>query len=198
MNKRCGEMMSLIEIIKNRRSIGKVKETIPEKKKIEQILEAGRWAPSHYRTEPWKFIVLKGKGREKLGEAYANIIIDGINHPTEEEKKQAYEKGMKKAKRAPVIIALIVEPNSGAKIEWIEEVEACACAAQNMMLMAHELGLGTIWRTGKPIYHAIMKEAFNVSNEGMVLGFIYIGYPDMTTKQPVRKSLEEKVEWWTD
>ncbi|RBW70536.1 nitroreductase family protein [Bacillus taeanensis] len=190
--------MSLMKIIQNRRSIGKVKEVVPNKEKIEQILEAGRWAPSHYRTEPWKFIVLQGEARIKLGEAYAEINLEEMEQPTAEEKKQAYEKGVKKAKRAPVIIALIVEPVSGETIEWIEEVEACACAAQNMMLMAHELGLGTIWRTGKPTYHRIMKETFNVSNKGMVLGFLYIGYPDMQPKNVTRKPLEDKVEWWTE
>lgn len=190
--------MDVIEAIRTRRSNGKVKDTQPGKEMIEQILESARWAPNHYKTAPWRFAVLTGEGRNRLGEAYGKISIDKLECPTEAEWLLAYEKGLKKARRAPVVIVVIVEPDQQEKVEWIEEVAATACAVQNMMLTAHSLGLASIWRTGKPSYHAIMKETFGVSEKGLVLGFLYIGYPEKEAVTPVKKPYEDFTTWITD
>ena len=55
--------MELKEAIRNRRSIGKVKQDSVDKALIEEILEAGTWAPNHCHTEPWRFWVMTGEGR---------------------------------------------------------------------------------------------------------------------------------------
>lgn len=189
-------MTELITAIKNRRSIGKVTAVQPEREKIEQILEAGLWAPNHHRTEPWRFIVLEGEGRERLAQALAAFEADE-HRGEEEERKQAIEKGRRKAYRAPYVIVVICEPKEADHVEWIEEIAACACAAQNMLLAAHSLGLGAMWRTGKAAYHERVKEAFNVSDNGAIVGFIYVGYPDVEPKNVKRMPLEDKVEWWS-
>lgn len=59
--------MDVLEAIATRRSIGKVKEDPVPSELIHQIVEAGTWAPSHFRTEPWRFFVLTGDARKALG-----------------------------------------------------------------------------------------------------------------------------------
>ncbi|MGP4080854.1 nitroreductase family protein [Pseudalkalibacillus sp. R45] len=188
--------MDIIEAIRTRRTIGKVKDQVPDKELIKTILEAGTWAPNHYRTEPWNFIVLSGKGRDVLGKIYGEIAVEDLTDPTEEEIDLAKEKGLKKARRAPVIIVIVMEPSDQEKVVWVEEVAACACAAQNMMLAAHSLGLGSIWRTGQPTYTPKMKEAFRVSEKGQIMGFLYVGYPAAEPKASPRKPISEKTQWW--
>ncbi|MCF6408497.1 nitroreductase family protein [Pseudalkalibacillus salsuginis] len=188
--------MDVMKAIITRRTIGKVTEQVPDKEMIESILEAGTWAPSHYRTEPWKFIVLSGKGRDALGELYGEIAVESLTEPTDEEVEQAREKGLKKARRAPVIIVLIMEPSNNEKVVWLEEIAACACAAQNMMLAAHSLGLGSIWRTGQPTYKQKMKDRFGVSEKGHLMGFLYVGYPAAEPKPSPRRPVAEKTQWW--
>lgn len=188
--------MEVIEAIRTRRSVGQLKDTVPDQEIIGQMLESARWAPNHYKTEPWRFTVLTGEGRsKKLGEAYAKITLEKHESPTEEESRSAYERGVKKAKRAPVVIVVSVEPDSKDKVEWVEELAATSCAVQNMMLAAHSLGLGTKWRTGKPVYHPFMKEAFDVSSEGVVAGLLYVGYPEIVPNAPEKKAVHEFTTW---
>lgn len=190
--------MDVIKAIQTRRSIGKVKDTMPDKGIVEHILESSRWAPNHYKTFPWRFAVLTGEGRNKLGEAYGKVDVEKLESPTEEERQNAYEKGLRKAKRAPVVIVIMVEPSAQEKVKWVEEVAATACAVQNMMLTAHALGLASIWRTGEPSYHAIMKETFGVSERGLVLGFLYLGYPESDKPAPEKKPYQDYTTWITE
>ncbi|HEX6922299.1 MAG TPA: nitroreductase [Bacillales bacterium] len=190
--------MEVLKAIHTRRSVGKVSEKIPEKKVVEQMLEAARWAPNHHKTEPWHFYVLAGEGRNKLGEAYGKINLEKLNNPNQEERQLALESGLKKAKRSPIVIVATVEPATDSKIEPIEEAAATACAVQNMLLTAHELGLAVKWRTGKPSTHPIMKETFNVSENGWVLGLLFVGYPAEEPKAPGKKEPEEYTTWITE
>ena len=61
--------MNVSEAIRTRRSLGKVKPDAVPQELIEQIVEAGTWAPNHKLTEPWKFFVMQGEGRDVLGNA---------------------------------------------------------------------------------------------------------------------------------
>lgn len=187
--------MDLLQCIKTRRSIGKVKPDAVEYEKIEQILEAGTWAPNHRHTEPWKFFVMTGDGRKHLGQAYADIAREEMSNPQSEESQQALQKQFAKAYRAPLVIAVAVTPSNQPEILRIEEIGAVNAAIQNMLLAAHALGLGAVWRTGEPAYHPRMKQAFSLHGQDEVLGLLYIGYPDMPEPKAKRAPIVEKTIW---
>lgn len=189
--------MDTIEAIKTRRSVRKVSDQEPSKELIEQILDAARRAPNHMNTEPWHFIVLTGEGRNKLGEVYGKINKKGLEGESQENLDAAYEKGLASAKRAPVVIVVTMEPSENPRAIEVEDIAATACATQNLMLAAHALGLGTMWRTGGAAYTEEAKKQFGVSDKGRVLGFIYVGYQaeGTTPKVPERKSVAEITEW---
>lgn len=187
--------MDLFEAIKARRSVGKVKSDLVEKEKIEQLLEAASWAPNHYQTEPWRFFVLTGEGRHPLGRILAEIIKEDMDDPTSEENQKKLQKAMEKPFRAPVVIAVAVTPSQAPKVIRIEEIGAVAAGIQNMLLMAHGLGLGAIWRTGKATYHPKMKELFGLKEKDEVLGFVYVGARDSWTPTKTRTSFQEKTTW---
>ncbi|WP_338472555.1 nitroreductase [Niallia sp. XMNu-256] len=187
--------MDIFEAIFNRRTVGKVKPDPIEKEKIEKLLEAAIWAPNHYHTEPWKFFVLTGEGRRSLGRALAEIAKENMDDPETKENQEKLKREEEKPFRAPVIITVAVTPSDNPKVIEIEEVGAVSAAIQNMLLAAHALGLGAIWRTGKPTYHSKMKQLFGLREQDEVLGFIYIGYPDMPQREGKRISFEEKTKW---
>ncbi len=189
--------MELFEAIKGRRSIGKVKnEPIPDEL-IHKIIEAGTWAPCHHRTEPWKFFVLKEDGRKILSDVLVDILKSELNDLESEESKKRLEKVSKNPYRAPVIIVTAVEPVKNEKVLIEEEYAAVHAATQNILLAAHALGLGAVWRTGKQCHDKRMSKAFNLSEDGAVTGFIYLGYPDMNPKEGSRKSIDEVTTWIT-
>ncbi|GEB78333.1 nitroreductase family protein [Sporolactobacillus inulinus] len=189
--------METIKAIQTRRSVRKVSDKEPSKELIEQILDAARRAPNHMNTEPWHFIVLTGEGRNKLGAVYGKENQKLLKDANQETVNAAYEKGIASAKRAPVIIVVTMEPSDNPRAVAIEDVAATACAVENLMLAAHELGLGSIWRTGGAAYTEEAKKAFGVSEKGRVMGFVYVGYPEegVVPKVPERKSVAEISEW---
>ncbi|MEL3971436.1 nitroreductase [Rossellomorea oryzaecorticis] len=190
--------MDIFEAIQNRRSMGLVKEEPVPKELIEKILDAGNWAPSHHRTEPWRFFVLTGDGRKPLGETLVKVARENMNETDSEESKKKLEKTAAKPYRAPLIIAVAVEPSDNPKVIEIEEYGAAYAATQNMLLAAHALGLAGIWRTGKPCYHPSMNELFGLSDKGKVLGFLYFGYPKKVAPAGKRKDVEGSVKWLGD
>jgi nitroreductase len=191
--------MQVIEAIRTRRSIGKVLPDQPSRDEIETILDAATWAPCHHVTNPWRFIVIAGDERAALGRVMAQskikrMIDDGRDTSGEEEKL------IQKALRAPVIIAVGVEPADGAKIVPIEEIEAGAAAIQNMLLAAHELGLGAMWRTGDPAYDPEVRAHLGLSERSSLLGFVYLGYPAVSKVRENHLPFENVTTWrgWVD
>jgi nitroreductase len=191
--------MNLDNAIRERRSIGLVKPDAVDQTLIEKLLEAAVYAPNHHHTEPWRFIVLTGDGRGVLGQAYAEIASEFIEDPTTETNQAALKKHYDKAFRAPVIIVAACESAASPNVDRREELAAVHAAVQNMLLQAHALGLGAIWRTGAPAYHPYMKKAFGLQDEHDIVGFIYLGHP-IQTPPSVRKpsSFESKTVWLND
>ena len=66
----------VMDVIRGRRSIGKMRQELPPRDAIETILEAGTWAPCHHVTEPWRFNVIAGDAREALGGVMAKSKVD--------------------------------------------------------------------------------------------------------------------------
>jgi nitroreductase len=188
--------MDAIEVIRTRRSIGKVKLDPVDKKLIDEMLESAIWAPNHYHTEPWRFYVMVGEGRRVLGRAYADIAVENADALSAEELESLRTKNEQKAFRAPVIIAVAVSP--AIDKPRIEEDAAVYAAVQNMLLTAHALGLGAIWRTGEPAYHPIMRIALGLSEDEHIAGFIYVGYPDMPIPKSKRTPYQEKTVWMNE
>lgn len=182
---------AVLNAIKERRTIGRVKQDNVPRGVIEQLLEAATWAPSHYNTQPWKFIVMTGEGRKQLGEGYANVYTatTGDADPLKREKEA------KKAYRAPVVIAAICSPSVDPRATLDEELAAAHAAVQNMLLAAHALEIGAIWRSGAPMYHEAMHRQFGLQDNEKLIGFIYAGYPDMTPSAPSRRSVDEVTKW---
>jgi nitroreductase len=187
--------MEVLEAIKTRRSIGKVKDTEVSKELIEKIIEAGTWAPNRYLTQPWRFFVIKGAGREALSKVMIDIAIASGTDINTEEGKRKLDKEKNKPFRAPVIIAVAAEITENEKVIRVEELGAVYASVQNMLLTAHSLGLASFWKTGKACYHSKMKEFFGLKQKDEVVALIYLGYPDMERKDSIRKPSVELTKW---
>src|SRR3972149_2439292 len=71
-----GGLMELFEAINKRHSVGKVKADALPRELIEKLLDSGNRAPNHYKVRPWRFIVLTGTARNKLGDVMAASFAD--------------------------------------------------------------------------------------------------------------------------
>lgn len=186
---------AVLQAIKQRRSVGKVAEVVPAPELIEQILEAGTWAPNHHLTQPWRFFVLMGEARSRLGAALADAATQDIEDG--DVKQKVWTAQAAKPLRAPVLIAIAVEPAPEEQAIEIEEIAAAAAAGQNMLLAAHALGLAAMWRSGRPAYSDQVREFFELSTRATVLGFIYLGYPTMDPPARERLPVASVTRWMT-
>ncbi|MBL8057538.1 MAG: nitroreductase [Anaerolineales bacterium] len=183
--------MDTLTAIHTRCSIGKVKPDPLPRDLIEKLLAAGAQAPNHHAVRPWRFIVLTGAGRERLGGAMAQEL--------HERKPDTPAEGLQaeraKALRAPVLIAVAADKPAEAKVVEIENVCAAAAAAQNILLAAHALGLGAIWRTGPAATAAVVKHSLGLTPDQHLLGFIYVGYPLAEPAVPQRPNFADRTTW---
>ncbi|XEC93796.1 nitroreductase [Paenibacillus tarimensis] len=187
--------MDVEEAIRTRRSIGKVKPDAVDKTLIQNLLDAATWAPCHYHTEPWKFIVMMGEGRSKLGEGYARVCAETLTDVTGEQLQERLAKERQKAFRAPVVIAAVCTPSDDPRVARVEELAAAHAAVQNMLLSAHACGLASIWRSGEPMYHPLMKESLGLDARDEIVGLVYIGYPDISPPAGKRTPAAVKTIW---
>jgi nitroreductase len=97
--------------------------------------------------------------------------------------------------RAPVVIAVGVDAPTEERIIEIENVCAAAAACQNILLAAHDLGLGAIWRTGVWARDAQVKEFFGLSPAQHLIAFIYVGILAGETKFTERPAVTDRVVW---
>ncbi|HLF01686.1 MAG TPA: nitroreductase [Anaerolineales bacterium] len=183
--------MDIFEAIHNRQSIGKVKPDAVPRELIEKILAAAAQAPNHHHVRPWRFVVLTGSGRERLGEAMA----ESIRQRDPNRLPAALEAERAKFLRAPALIAIGVDKPNEPKVVEIENICAAAAASQNILLAAHGLGLAAMWRTGPAATDPNVKALLGFAPDQHLIGFIYIGYPLVEPAKPNRPSFEDRTRW---
>jgi len=183
--------MDIFEAIKNRYSVKKVKEDSLPRELVEKLLDAGNRAPNHFKVRPWRFVVLSGDGRNRLGDA-----MSASQHNRQPDLPQeALDKTRALPLRAPVIITVGVDKPTEAKIPELENYAAVSAACQNILLAAHALGLGAVWRTGEWAHDSKVKEFFGFAEDQHIAGFIYVGYPETVEGPAPRPSYEDRTVW---
>jgi nitroreductase len=183
--------MDVFEAIHNRHSQKKVKPDPVPREMIEKLLDAAVQAPNHYKVRPWRFVVLTGNARERLGE----VMSASLRERQPDFPQEAFDKAQTTPRQAPVVIAVGVEKPGEPKVLEIENVCAAAAATENLLLAAYAMGLGAKWRTGEWARDAKVKEFLGFKSDQHIVGFVYLGYPEFIVNQPPRPSFEDRTVW---
>ena len=183
------------ELIRDRRTI------VPEKyssrrvhrEVVEEVLRNGTWAPTHGMTQPWRFKVFIGDGVNRIAEQmpywYKNFVSE------EKFSQKKFEKLEARGEKCSVIVAVTMVPDPNERIPEIEEVEAVACAVQNMYLTCAAHGIGALYSTPRFIYSEEVSEFLGLEEGAKCLGLFYMGYPEGEWPKSHRKPLEYVTEW---
>ncbi len=169
-------LVDVLEAIKTRRSIGKVTGDVSEEQ-LGLLVEAGLWAPNHKLTDPVRFIALRGAARERLGAAWVRDLA-AVEAPAGIERAAFLEKEGRKPLRAPLLLAVVYRVAADA-VTAEEDAATAAAAAQNVLLAAHGLGLGAIWRTGAMVRGAAVASELGLAPDERIAGIVYLGMPAM-------------------
>ena len=160
---------------------------------IQLILENANWAPTHGLTEPWRFTVYTGPARARLADFLA-ATYQAITTP-EEFKPNKYEGMSRNALLAPVVIAIGMKRQEIEKIPELDEIQAVACAVQNMHLTAAAFGLGGFWSTNVAAVSPQMCRFIGLGPKDRAMGLFYLGYPSCDWPEGTRRPVTDKVCW---
>lgn len=180
--------MELIDAIKGRRSIRHFKETSVPKEILEDVLEAGNWAPSAKNGHQWRFTVLTGRAKNEYNlmfRDHLNSFIQKYGHKEAGSTPWTLEI----MEKAPVVIIVWNTNEYG----WITEEHSVAAAIQNICLRAFDLGLGSLWIGD--VFYAYEETRKYFDKKWKLSGAIALGYPGTKGKIPKKKSLMEIAEF---
>lgn len=160
---------------------------------INQLLSLADWAPTHGRTEPWRFYVF---ANEKVKQFCADhAAMHRAAHP-EKSTEDVFQKLSNMGDNASHLILVAMRRGHLPKIPIIEEVAATAAAIQNLLLAAQSLSIASYWGSGGSVLHAEMKDYLQLGEHDHVLGALYLGYSDLPVKEGQRNiPMSEKVKW---
>jgi nitroreductase len=161
-----------IQALTTRKSAKRLVEPAPSDEHLAVVLRAASKAPDHGRMRPWRFIVIRGDARARLGDVLAAAAHARSPDMTEAGLAREREKVL----RAPMIIvmAATAEPVN-PKIPLIERILSAGAAAQNLFVALHALGYGAMWKTGEPAYDPRVKKALGLADSDHIVGFMYAG-----------------------
>lgn len=183
------------ELVRNRRSVFP-DQLIPGKKAedeiIKEILVNATWAPNHGQQQPWQFTVFTGEGLKKLAAFQSELYKQDAG---DQFKEITYNKLLQNPLKASHIIAIGMKRTTTKNIPEIEDIEAVACAVQNIYLSVAAYGLGGYWTTGGITYNEKAKSFFGLGEQDRLLGFFYIGYVALPSTGATRLPVEQKVFW---
>jgi len=181
-----------IEALTTRVSGTTLIEPGPDALELHSILSAAVRAPDHGRLRPWRFTIVRGAARQRLGELMGKALV----HRHADATAAQIEKERNKSLRAPLILVVAAKVDEKCKIPAIEQVLSAAAAAENVMVAAFALGFGCAWKTGEAAYDPEVKAAFGLAPQDAIVGFLYLGSNANAPPAPPLLDLSEYVIEW--
>lgn len=166
--------MEALQCLMTRQSTppARLTEPVPGGAELDSILATAMRAPDHAGLRPWRFLLIEGEARHRLGEVLA-AALKRLDPAADE---AALEKARAKPLRSPMIICVAAEITPGhPKAPEVEQVVAAGAAMQNILNALHACGYGAILLTGKPCYDDEVKAALGFAPKDVLIGFIYTG-----------------------
>jgi nitroreductase len=187
-------MMDALTALTTRVSAKALLDPGPDDSALKRMIDAAVAAPDHGRLRPWRFIAVRGEARRRLGEVLARALR--AREPDAPEALIEKERG--KPLRAPLILVAAAKLVPQHKIPTVEQIVAVGAAAENLIVAAHAMGYGAMWRTGAPAYDANVKRALGLGADDRIVGFLYLGRPDGVPAPASRPTAETCLVEWTE
>ncbi len=185
--------MTVLEAIKARRSVPKLRSDPVPREAIEQMLDAAVWAPNHRMTEPWRFYVLAGDGKRRFAEIRRRSRAASFPDPNAPEAQKALDRIYQDTLATPALIVATVHEAADPEVRE-EDLAATFMAIENLMLVGVELGVGTYMRTGAILRDPELRELLTLEDDRRILAIVYVGNP-AEIPQKRRTPAHERTVW---
>ena len=170
------DLREFARVLRGRRTIDQFLQTPVPVELVREALEVATWAPNHYVSEPWRFIL---PGKETVGrivDLCAEVVSADKGPELGEHKRNTWSE-----KPGWLIVTC---PHSDDDLREKEDYAACCAAVQNFMLYLWKAGVGSKWTTGPITRDKRFFDIIGVDEEKFfVVGMLWFGYPKITPTQ---------------
>lgn len=165
--------MDALQVLGHRRSTPSrlLAEPGPDGAQLQSILAAAVRVPDHGRLEPWRFILIQGDNRQRLGDVLARRAVERNPDAT----AAVVDKDRTRFNHAPLVIAVIARLTPGHKVPEQEQLLSGGAVCLSLLQAADALGFGAQWLTGWAAYDTAVAGTLGLSGNEKVLGFIHVG-----------------------
>ena len=186
-----GTMNDTLELLATRRSVPPhlLREPAPSGADLDRLLTLASRVPDHGKLAPWRFIVIAGEARTRMGDTIAAAF--GADEPGAAADRIAAERG--RLARAPLVIAVVSSARPHQKIPEWEQVMSAGAACTHLMIAANAMGYGTVWLTEWISYDRRILDALGLEPDERLAGFIHIGTPGERIPDRPRPALADIV-----
>jgi len=161
----------------------------PSAADIETLLTAAARVPDHGKLVPWRFIVIEGEARQRLGEVLAKTFQ--ADNPDADAEKIAAER--ERFTKAPLVVAVVSRVVPHAKIPEWEQVLSAGAVCMNLLNAATALGYGASWLSGWAAFDRRVLDALGLAPHERIAGFVHIGTATEKPTDRERPNLSEIV-----
>ena len=165
----------------------------PDDGALAQILGTATTVPDHGGLQPWRFAVVTGAGKDRMGDALVAglLLLRGPDLP-----EAVVEKMRGKAHAAPCTVAVVASPDPSSNVPVWEQVASASCTGYAMVLAASALGLGAVWKSAAVLDTEPVRAFFGLTEHEQLLGWVNLGTPGppgRKTRATERAGLSELV-----
>ena len=184
-------MNATLDLLKTRRSVSPplMDGPGPDRAQLETILTVASRVPDHGKLAPWRFIVIAGEARERVGAIIAATF--SADNPDAAPDRLAQERG--RLMHAPVAVAVVSRTGPHVKIPEWEQVLSVGAAAMNLVVAANASGFATAWLTEWYAYDRRVLDGLGLAPAEKLAGFVHIGRAREVPSDRPRPGLSEIV-----
>jgi nitroreductase len=184
-------MNTTIDLLASRRSVPPhlLNEPGPTEAELATLLTIASRVPDHGKLAPWRFLVIQGDARSRIGERIAAAFV--ADEPGAPAEKVALERG--RLARAPLVVGVVSRARPHVKIPEWEQVMSAGAVCMNLVVAAHAIGFAASWLTEWFAFDRRVLDAFGLAPDETVAGFIHLGRAREVPEDRVRPSLPDIV-----
>jgi nitroreductase len=184
-------MNATLDLLRTRRSVPplRLEGPGPDPAELDAILTLAARVPDHGKLAPWRFLVIEGEARARIGARIGEAY--GTDHPEADAARLDLERN--RLALAPLVVAVVSRAGPHVKIPEWEQVLSAGAAATSLVFAAHALGFAASWLTEWYSYDRRVLDALGIAPEERIAGFVHIGRPAKAIDDRPRPPLERIV-----
>lgn len=180
-----------LELLRTRRSVPPplLAGPGPTARELDDWLTVAARVPDHGKLAPWRFLVIEGESRERIGAIIA--ATHAADFPDADEKRLAQER--QRLTHAPVVVGVVSRAGPHVKIPEWEQLLSAGAVCMNLVVAANAAGYATSWLTEWFAYDRRVLDALGLDPAERIAGFIHIGRPREVPSDRPRPDLSQIV-----